>query len=72
MLTIQEAFNAYKAGKTVIVESVERCRMTKEARKYFGKPIPNGVLFMSYVRAYQFWTNTHPIFKLGQVMDGDC
>ena len=45
MLTIYEAFNAYKAGKTVIVESMERCRMTKEARKYFGKPIPNGGSF---------------------------
>ena len=65
MLTIQEAYKAFKAGKTVIVESAEKCRMTKEARKYFGKPIPEGVHFMDYVNAYQFWTDTHPIFKLG-------
>lgn len=64
MMTIQEAYEAFKAGKNVIVGSKEKCRMTAIAKKYYNKPIPMGCHFMNYVHNYQYWTNTHPIFKL--------
>lgn len=63
-MDIQQAYKAFKEGKTVIINSREKVRKTKDALKYIGKPIPAEENFIHYVWHYQFWTNSHPEFSV--------
>lgn len=63
-MDIQQAYKAFKEGKTVIINSREKVRKTKDALKYIGKPIPAEGNFIHYVWHYQFWTNSHPVFEV--------
>ena len=48
-MDIQQAYKAFKEGKTVIINSREKIRKTKDAMKYIGKPIPAEENFIHYV-----------------------
>lgn len=63
-MDIMEAYQAFKEGKTVIINAREKVRKTAEAKKYLGQPIPAGENFKRYVWHFQFWTNAHPEFEV--------
>lgn len=64
MVSVQDAYKAYKAGLPIRVTSVEKCRMTASAKKWFGQIIPEGAHFRHWIENYQFWTDTHPQFEI--------
>lgn len=61
-ININEAYENYKNGKTVIIDADRRCTNRVQAKKYVGQPVPVGVKFNSYVWNFVYWTNTKPLF----------
>lgn len=63
-ITIQQAFEAHRAGTTVIISSEKKPRLTKEVKKLYNQPIPKEADFQHYVWHYQFFANARPIFLM--------